>query len=790
MKTTLTKKLLTFIFPLVIAPVLLILIFYYLYLTHLVKSETIELTKNIILQKNSLIKNTYKYNAKLQDYLQEQENFPVLTILDKELNILADTGSKRIGENYALYSHPLKSYIAQALKSDNSHLMHHEESRFVFKPLVDKNGKMFAFMMGDYHVLLEKKQSIVSQTFIFISLIIAFIAFINVVLTIIFSFSIISPIKLLTEGTKKAASGNLELVSDISSDDEIGVLVSSFNEMITKLKLSTAVFKNTQEAIMITDADVNILDVNDAFASITGYTKDEVIGLNPTILKSGRHDQSFYEDLWESLTNEGYWQGNIWNRNKDGKVYPEWLNISVIKDDNGIVINYIAVFSDITQLKENEKRLNFLAHHDVLTTLPNRLLLSARLEHSIDICNRLGSYAGVCFLDLDNFKIINDSYGHDIGDEVLKEAASRLQRLVRADDTLARIGGDEFVFVFENLDRPDEMSAIADKIVESLQAPFKIEGKEFFLGVSVGISIYPDDGKTQAALSKNADTAMYVAKNAGKNTFRYYNEEMTTLSMQKMTMELALKSAIVNDEMVVYYQPKYNVDSKSIQGLEALVRWQHPTDGLLAPDTFIPMTEETNLIIPIGEIVLTKVCHDAVKWSKEGILNGRIAVNVSGIQINKSDFKKTLENTLRATKASPDMIEIEVTETVIMEDPDMWISLLTEIKKIGVHISIDDFGTGYSSLNHLRRLPVDTLKIDRSFVQDLTQDSDADTITRAIINLAKNMGLGTVAEGVETKEQTDFLVSCGCDLHQGFLYAKPICQEDIYTLLRSNAPLN
>ena len=790
MKKTLTNKLLKFILPIFIIPVVLIVTFYYLYLTHFIKHETMELSESIIIQKNYLIENTYNYQSKLQNYLHKQENFPTIIIVDKQLYILADTENERVGKPYSVNKDILSPYIEHVINNKNTNIFHFEQRGLVIKPLLDTKGRIIAFTISDYKDILEKKQAIIFQKFIFIIFIVVFIAFLNIILIIIFSFNIVNPIKLLTEGTKKIAEGDFSQKIIISSDNEIGVLVESFNEMLVKLKLSTAVFKNTQEAIIITDSNVHIIDTNRAFTEITGYSKEDVLGKKPTILKSGRHNKSFYSELWETLLKNGYWQGNIWNRKKDGNVYPEWLNISSIKNDNEEIINYIAIFSDITQLKENENRLNFLAHHDTLTALPNRLLLGARLDHSIDVCRRLKSYVAVCFLDLDNFKNVNDSYGHDMGDKVLKEATIRLQPMLRADDTLARVGGDEFVFVFENLDRPDEMSSIAEKILASLQKPFEIKDKKFQLGASIGISIYPNDGETQGTLSKNADTAMYAAKNAGKNTYRYYNKDMTSLSIHRFAMENALKVAIEKDEIIVYYQPKYDLDSKSVHGLEALVRWQHPTEGLLHPDKFIPLAEETKLIIDIGEIVLRQVCNDAVKWRKEGILKERIAVNVSGVQINKSDFIKTLKNTLRETGATPEMIEIEITETTIMEDPEKWINLLAEIRKTGIHISIDDFGTGYSSLNHLRRLPVDTLKIDRSFVKDLAHDHDADTIASAIISLAKNMGMGTVAEGVETEDQKEFLASCGCELHQGFLYAKPISGQDVYKLLKHNTPLN
>lgn len=556
---------------------------------------------------------------------------------------------------------------------------------------------------------------------------------------------------------------------------------------LSHLRLSAAVFDHTQEAIIVTGHDTTILDVNRAFTTITGYSKDEVVGQKTTLLKSGRHDEQFYRDLWATLHEEGSWQGNIWNKKKNGRIYPEWLNIATVKDHNGTVQNYIAIFSDITQLKENEKRLEFLAHHDTLTALPNRVLLTTRLEHTLETCHRLGSRAAVCFVDLDNFKHINDSYGHDIGDEVLKEAAKRLQSVLRANDTLARLGGDEFVFVFEDLHSPDEMGLVSERILESLHPPFVIDDKTFMIGSSIGISIYPDDGNTASVLTKNADTAMYAAKNAGKNTYRFYTAEMTSSALYRMGIENALNQAIHSNEIILHYQPKIDLTSHKVTGLEALVRWNHPTEGLLYPDKFIAIAEETKLIVPLGELILRQACKDALKWRSEGLLQGRISVNVSGIQINKSDFLHTLRIVLLETGASADMIEIEITETAMMDDPERWIRILGEIRQMGFHISIDDFGTGYSSLSYLRRLPVDILKIDRSFVKDLSSNDDADILTATIINMAHGMGLKSVAEGVETENQKEFLLSHGCTIHQGYLYFKPLDSVRIERLLIEQA---
>lgn len=529
MNTTLTNKLLKFFLPVLIIPTILVLSFFYVYLTHIIEDDIIDISKNIIYESNSHIQNTNNIEDTLYKHIREvKKNFPTITIIDKNLKVIAS--KEGMNESYSKYNDILHKYIQEALSTKNITLFHDKKNKFMAQPLLGDDNEIIAFAICDYENILSKKITFATQTFIFISVIIILITFISIILTVIFAFNITNPIKLLIKGTKKVSDGDLSHKISISSDDEVGILVNSFNDMVDKLKLSTIVFENTKEAIVITDASANIIDVNIAFSEMTGYSKDDVLGKKTSILKSGQHDDKFYKELWDTLLSDGSWRGNIWNRKKNGDIYPVLIRISTLKDEYGEIKNFIAISSDITELKENEERLDFLAHHDSLTGLPNRLHMSIRLEHSINICKRLGSYTAICFIDLDNFKTVNDMYGHDVGDELLKETTKRLKSMLRADDTLARIGGDEFVLIYQNIKNPDEITGIAEKIVQSIQKPFEIFGNQCLIGSSIGISIYPDDGATADTLLKKADIAMYKAKDSGKNRFKYYNKEMEPLS--------------------------------------------------------------------------------------------------------------------------------------------------------------------------------------------------------------------------------------------------------------------
>ena len=562
-----------------------------------------------------------------------------------------------------------------------------------------------------------------------------------------------------------------------------GLDVSKMKKIERQLRQSATVFENTTEGVMITDANSIIVDVNEAFTKISEYNCSEVIGKNPSILKSGRHNKDFYKLMWNSITNTGSWQGEIWNRRKNGEIYPQWLNISIVKNNLGKTENFISVFSDITALKATEEKLDFLAHHDYLTELPNRILLKARLEHTLNIAKRNKTLTAVIFMDIDNFKNINDSYGHTFGDAVLVAMSKRINNIIKEDDTLARIGGDEFVIAMNHFKSPEQIAYVVQDIMDLFEKSFIIEEKEFWITLSIGISIAPDDGTNTDTLIKNADTAMYKAKEDGKNTYKFYNDKMSASSFERIVFESALKMGINNNEFEVYYQPQEDLQNNKIIGFEALVRWHHPTLGIVSPARFIPIAEETKMILPIGEFVLKQACKDIKKWHQEGLCKGRIAVNVSGVQLEHSDFAEILKYCLTHYEVDPSMIEIEVTESMVMKNPERWIRILEEIKRIGISISIDDFGTGYSSLSYLRRLPANTLKIDQSFVQDTPDENDACAIVNAIINMADSLGLETLAEGVETIEQRNYLVKKGCKYAQGYLLSKPMSGKDTYNWL-------
>lgn len=536
---------------------------------------------------------------------------------------------------------------------------------------------------------------------------------------------------------------------------------------------------------MITDANSLILDVNEAFCHITGHERSEVLGKPASILQSGRHSKKFYQDMWKDISQLGSWRGEIWNRRKNGEIYPQWLNISSVKNSSNIVENYIAVFSDITAIKETQAELDFLAHHDHLTHLPNRILLSEQLKHTLSSAKRDASMTAVMFMDIDNFKNINDSYGHTFGDELLVAVSNRLNIIIREDDTFSRIGGDEFVIVMSHFTTLEQITHIAQKIMEQFEKVFAVEEKEFWISVSLGISIAPDDGNNSEVLIKNADAAMYEAKEDGKNTFKFYNDKMSANSFERVLFENALKTGIQNKEFEVYYQPQEDLQNNSILGFEALVRWNHPSLGLIPPDKFISIAEDTKMILDIGAFMLEQSCKDIRQWHDEGLCEGRVAVNVSGVQLEHSDFAEILKRNLKKYNVDPSMIEIEVTESMVMKNPQRWISILEEIHRIGVSISIDDFGTGYSSLSYLRRLPVDTLKIDQSFIQDIPEEKDACAIVDAIINMADSLGFSTLAEGVETIAQREYLVEKSYTHGQGYLLSKPMNGKNTYSWLKA-----
>ena len=541
-----------------------------------------------------------------------------------------------------------------------------------------------------------------------------------------------------------------------------------------QLRQFAAVIQNSREGVMIADTQQKIVAINEAFTAITGYNESEAIGQNAVLLKSEQHNETFYAKMWESITTQDRWSGEIWNKKKNNEIYPEWLSISTIRDYNNEIINYVGIFSDLSTEKASEEKISYLALHDTLTGLYNRYQFENRLEHALLSRYVDDNNIALLFLDLDNFKDINDTYGHETGDKVLQVVAKELQQLMRKEDTLARFGGDEFVILSEHLHSKYDASIIAKKILQRFHHPIKVENKTFHLSCSIGIALHPYDGENKSTLLKAADTAMYKAKENGKRSFAFYDSSFTNTLISRLQMEDDLRVAFKEEQFELYYQPQISLSDGKIIGLEALIRWHHPKQGLLTPKSFMSIIEENHMIITLGEWIITTACSQAAKWQQQGIFDGRIAVNISAIQLEYSEFPKTIANALNNSKLPPNQLEIEITESVIMKTPKRWVSLFSDLKKQGVHFAIDDFGTGYSSLSYLRQLPLNLLKIDKSFVDDIPKETDACAIVDTIISLASKLGLTTLAEGVETKEEASFLISSGCTYVQGYLYDKPL----------------
>jgi diguanylate cyclase (GGDEF)-like protein/PAS domain S-box-containing protein len=553
-----------------------------------------------------------------------------------------------------------------------------------------------------------------------------------------------------------------------------------------KLKLSDIVFENTNEGILITDYNNKIISVNNAFTKITGYEKADIINKNPKVLKSGKHDKKFYKKLWDDLLITGQFKGEVWNRRKNGEIYPEWLNISTVKDSAGNILNYVAIFSDITKIKKSNERIEYLAHHDPLTNLPNRLLLRARLDQSITHASNSKEILALFFIDIDNFKIINDSYGHSIGDKIINLVASRLQKNLRADDTISRIGGDEFIIVIENIDQEKSIEKIANKILDDFKEPIKLQEYLFDVTISMGISLFPKNGLNAEDLIKHADTAMYSAKNAGRNQFQFYKNEMTSEIFEKIIMKKEISDALENGDFEVYYQPQINIKENKIVGLEALVRWNYKNCRLILPDEFISYAEETKLIVPLGKFVLKSACEFIKKLQDMNLAQGAVvAVNISGVQIKNCDIFDLILNSLKDSKLDAKYLEVELTESYIMENIEQSLLTLNKLKDLGIKLAIDDFGTGYSSLSYLKKFPIDKLKIDKSFIDELPDSPKDIAIARTIMALAKGLEMKTIAEGVELQKQKEFLVKEECDEIQGWIYSKALRENDFIEFVKN-----
>ncbi len=541
-----------------------------------------------------------------------------------------------------------------------------------------------------------------------------------------------------------------------------------------RLRLSATVFESSTQGVVITDPGGDILDVNRAFSAITGYAREEAVGRNPRLLQSGRQDAAFYEAMWRALLSDGHWQGEVWNRRKSGEIYPEWLTVSAVRDAQGAVSHYVGVFTDLTEIKDSEARLDYLAHHDALTGLPNRFEIDVRLRHSIERAHRDRSRVGLLFINLDQFKKVNDALGHRLGDRLLMACARRLRQTLREEDTVARVGGDEFMAALEQIHAPSDAAVVAQKVIDAFNRPFEIDGHGLYLTASVGVSLCPGDSEDAETLIKNASAAMYQAKLEGRNAFRFFTPGLTAEARERFRLENALRTALENGQLALHYQPQVELETGRIKGAEALLRWRHPELGQVPPAKFIPLAEENGLILPIGEWVIRSACAQASAWAAAGVAFEWVAVNVSGPQIQRGDLVEVVRRALQDTGLSPRRLELEVTESCVMRDAEQAAQTLNALKALGVRIAIDDFGTGYSSMSYLQRLPVDKLKIDRSFVADIPRREESGAIARAVIALARSLQLKVVAEGVETEAQQAFLRSEGCDEAQGYLYAPPL----------------
>ncbi|WNB77351.1 sensor domain-containing protein [Methylomonas koyamae] len=560
--------------------------------------------------------------------------------------------------------------------------------------------------------------------------------------------------------------------------------ISEIKAKEESLGQAAAVFESTREGVMVTDANRRILMVNKAFTTITGYSADEVIGNSPRLLSSGRHDAEFYREMWNSIAATDHWQGEIWNRRKNGEVYPELLSISTVRDGDGAISHYVGVFADITKLKASEMELEFLAHHDPLTKLPNRMLFLSRLQHTIEKARRQSTQMAVLMLDLDRFKDVNDSFGHLAGDDLLQMVARRLIKRLRSSDTVCRLGGDEFVVLLEEVGHPEAAAHVATQIIKTLSQTWHLpSGNEVRIGVSVGISMFPEHGNTPDQLIQHADTALYQAKNEGRNRFKYFSEELTRAARERIDIEIRLRQAIELGELRVFFQPQVDVETGEILAAEALVRWQTAAGETVSPTRFIPIAEETGLITAIGNWVLRETCRQGREWLDAGLPPLRLAVNLSPQQFLHSDIRAEVTKTLRETGFPAHLLELELTESALMKREKEAIQILHNLHDLGVHLAIDDFGTGYSSLAYLKLLPLDVLKIDRSFIEDIPHHTDDMEITATIIAMAKNLRMRVIAEGVETAEQLAFLKTRQCDLYQGFLTSAPLCALEFSAFL-------
>ncbi len=605
-----------------------------------------------------------------------------------------------------------------------------------------------------------------------------------------------APLERVREGVHAFTLGQQETHIDMPPGDEIGQLAEDFNILAVAMRVREIAIKESEErlhamieaigeAIMVTDPQGIIKRVNPAFSLITGFSVDEAIGQTPRFLNSGRHEPSYFETMWQHLNSHGYWEGETWNRRKNGEIFPVWQVITSVKDSQGKLIEFISLFHDITQRKRSEAEIAYRANYDALTGLPNRALLAERLNQSLKQARRENTRVAVLFIDLDLFKRVNDTLGHAIGDALLQAVAERMRQCVRETDTIARQGGDEFVVLLVDIEGSSAAGIVAEKIISLLAAPFDLSGNEIHIGASIGITLFPEDGVDVETLFRNADLAMYRAKDAGRNNAQFFERAMTTAALERRTLEDDLRNATARREFELHYQPIIDLPSGQIIGAEALPRWNHPQRGRIGPDQFIPLAEESGLIREIGAWVFEEACTQLAVWLKAGHhLN--LAINVSVRQLPDALSVTQILTVLARHGLSPHQIVLEITEGVLLADAPAIQAWFNDAGAAGLKLAIDDFGTGSSSLSYLKRFPVHHVKIDKAFVRDMASDPADRALVDAILAMAKSLGLSVVAEGVETSEQAELLRTRACAHAQGFLFGHPVSAADFGTHLAAS----
>ncbi len=546
-----------------------------------------------------------------------------------------------------------------------------------------------------------------------------------------------------------------------------------------------SVFRKTREAIFVTDLDGNVAYVNQAFTDVSGTPEEEALNNPASFLRTGLHDEAFYEEMWQALRLNGHWAGEVWDQKRDGTAYPQWLSMSAVADREGHVTNYAGIFSDISERKAQEERISYLAHHDTLTGLPNRSMLMERLRVALLHAEREGHMVAVLFIDLDRFKIINDTLGHSVGDGLLQTVAERLKRAVRASDTVSRLGGDEFIVMLYKIRAVQDAERVAEHILGMLAPTARVEGHELAITPSIGIAVYPDNGIDADELIRNADVAMYHAKSQGRNNYQLFEPSLSETAVESLSLEHALRCAADRDEFTLYYQPQIEVATRKLVGVEALIRWNSEEFGMVPPGKFIRIAEECGLILQMGDWVLRESCRQRAEWNAAGIGSFPIAVNVSALQFRQPEFVRRVEEAMQLYGITAQQIELELTESIVMHESGVTAAALEKLKDMGISLAIDDFGTGYSSLGYLKHLPIQKLKVDGSFIRGIETDKADRAIVEAIVSLGRALNLTLVAEGVEQRSTIALLGKLGCHVAQGYFYCRPLPPGRLHRLVQS-----